>query len=664
MILDQLRNYLLKGFTPLRISEDIRTATPPSYRRFLGTEIDYEKEVGDLTNSSLVMAAVNWVSTTLPEAPLEVVGPTPDGLVSVPDHGLLNLLERPNNFFTAEVLWAAFSLSWMVDGNVYWLKVRNDSTKNIRELWPLPHYLMEPRWRSETSFIDYYEYTVGKVKYEIAPEDIVHFRFGIDPHNQRKGVSRFKAALREIYSDEQAANYSALLGKNLGVFPYIVSPKSDGVSISAPQAQQLSDSFQRATTGDNRHRALVSSIPMGIERIQYNPSEMDVKTLRRLPEERVAASASIPAIVLGFGAGLDRSTFANYKEAREAAYESFIIPTQRVIASQIRHSLLNEFDKSGKQRIRFDLSQVRVLQEDRSEMFRRNSAAVQGQWMKISEARAEAGLVVSPEDDRYLENFAPMEFRREPIKSAQRVRFKQIDDDDLSDEEIEKAEAVWRNDAPSGLRYLLAATGLLVAGHFTWNAAKRRFEDSKGRVVSRRELQRAFEQVLTVARSRITRRVSLGTVSAVDQFVTNLSANIRTTQTIANALANGGIQNVDKATVWTAIHNQNKYLSNWSGEMKAAIASGENLSAASVNARAEMYIDSAYPEFQRELVERERKAGVERVKRVLDPEADHCDGCVESEGEWDIDQVPEIGEQECGSRCRCEIVPIVEEGEA
>ena len=41
-------------------------------RMFTGTRIDFEREVGDLSLHSLVMAAVNWLGTTLPEAPIEV----------------------------------------------------------------------------------------------------------------------------------------------------------------------------------------------------------------------------------------------------------------------------------------------------------------------------------------------------------------------------------------------------------------------------------------------------------------------------------------------------------------------------------------------------------------------------------------------------------------
>ena len=92
---------------------------------------------------------------------------------------------------------------------------------------------------------------------------------------------------------------------------------------------------------------------------------MDLKALRRIPEERVTAVFGLPAIVAGLGAGLDRSTFANFKEAREAAYESNIIPTQRLLGAELKTQLLADFvGETDTWDLEFDLARVRVLQED------------------------------------------------------------------------------------------------------------------------------------------------------------------------------------------------------------------------------------------------------------------------------------------------------------
>jgi hypothetical protein len=79
----------------------------------------------------------------------------------------------------------------------------------------------------------------------------------------------------------------------------------------------------------------------------------------------VTAVLGIPAIVAGLGAGLDRSTFTNMAEAREAAYEAGLIPMQRILGEDIRFQLLADFgDDPFAFRFGFDLSKVRVLQED------------------------------------------------------------------------------------------------------------------------------------------------------------------------------------------------------------------------------------------------------------------------------------------------------------
>jgi phage portal protein BeeE len=75
-----------------------------------------------------------------------------------------------------------------------------------------------------TVFIGWYEYTVDGVVYEDRPEDVVHFRHGIDPNNPRKGLSPLASLFREIFTDDEAANFTASLLRNLGVPGVVISP--------------------------------------------------------------------------------------------------------------------------------------------------------------------------------------------------------------------------------------------------------------------------------------------------------------------------------------------------------------------------------------------------------------------------------------------------------
>jgi hypothetical protein len=105
--------------------------------------------------------------------------------------------------------------------------------------------------------------------------------------------------------------------------------------------------------------------------LSFNPEQMQLRELRRIPEERVSAIFGTPAVVVGLGAGLDRSTYSNMAEAREAAYESNIIPTQRLFAAELDTQLVPDFGDPTRLRVGFDLSKVRVLQDDQNALHER-----------------------------------------------------------------------------------------------------------------------------------------------------------------------------------------------------------------------------------------------------------------------------------------------------
>ena len=129
---------------------------------------------------------------------------------------------------------------------------------------------------------------------------------------------------------------------------------------------------------------------------------MDLTALRRLPEETIASLTGLPAIVLQFGAGLERATYSNYAEARTAAYESVIVPLWKYIAAEITHQLLPDFDKSEKLEAGYNMSEVRALQEDENKLYMRVGAGYRTGIMKRSEARSKIGLPTMPEDDVYF----------------------------------------------------------------------------------------------------------------------------------------------------------------------------------------------------------------------------------------------------------------------
>jgi hypothetical protein len=122
---------------------------------------------------------------------------------------------------------------------------------------------------------------------------------------------------------------------------------------------------------------------------------MDLKTLRRVPEERISGVLGIAAVVAGLGAGLERSTFTNYGEARKAAYEESVIPEQKVVAAELLVQLLPEWADTIATTyvVDFDVTHVRALQEAIADVWRRAESAAGKKLLMRAEFKRLVGLV-------------------------------------------------------------------------------------------------------------------------------------------------------------------------------------------------------------------------------------------------------------------------------
>jgi len=362
---------------------------------------NYKRDVGDGFGSSVVMAPVLWIARTFPEAPLCVEFNNE----LERDHDLVQLINKPNPYYSGHILMMATIISFNTDGNGYWIKIRNSQRKVI-QLWYAPHWMMEPKWPEDGSdFISHYEYMPNGVKIKIEREDVVHFRYGLDPQNTRKGLSPLASLLREVFTDDEAANYTAMLLKNCGVPGLVISPAGEG-AVSPDDAQATKDWFKKHTTGDRRGEPLVMRSKTEVKQFAFSPKDMELGNLRDIPEERVCAILGIPAAVVGFGTGLQQTKVgATMKEMRELAYEGCIIPMQRLIASEMDSQILSDFDTRRGAKTKYDLSKVRVLQEDQNKLAERLGALTESGLITVAEARGELGYEIKPEHEIYLRKF-------------------------------------------------------------------------------------------------------------------------------------------------------------------------------------------------------------------------------------------------------------------
>jgi HK97 family phage portal protein len=386
------------------------------------------------------MAPLLWLARAFSSAPVALL--EDDEITH--DHDMLELIRKPNAHYSGRVLWMATLISIFFDGNAYWRKIRG-TRREIKELWYIPHWMIDEKADNEYEYISRYKYTVGGRREDIDPEDIVHFRYGLDPENIRKGFAPLKTLLREIFTDEEAANFVASILENGGVPGVIISPEGEG-NIPPQDVEDVKRYVGSQFTGDSRGQPFVLGSPTKVEQFGWDPQKLNLGTLRNVSEERVCAIIGIPAAVVGFGTGIQQTKVgATLKELRASAWEDTIIPLQGLIAEDLQNQLLTEYETdSGRYGVTFDTSQVRALQEDENKKVERLNTAVQGGWLRVDRAQAMAGWEVDENQALYLRKVATLEVpAAEKIRDGSNGRSKELKRLELKTDAGERAQRLY-----------------------------------------------------------------------------------------------------------------------------------------------------------------------------------------------------------------------------
>lgn len=402
----RLRNWLYKGMTKLFPGyggDGIGAEGMFGLWPFLpGSSYDYQTEAGALWENAIVMAGINWMATTLPEA---VLGVGDIGKATLdPNHPAARLIANPNPSYDGTHLWAGAVLSLVVDGNAYWRKVRSASGR-VAELWYVPHYRVEPIWPQDGSaFLSGYKMRIDGQDVILAPEEMIHLRHHVlDPMNERKGISPLKAALRDICTDNESASYTASLLRNAGVPGALICPEGASgpereLVFERRQREELASLWRSKFTGDRRGEPFVAPVPMKVMPFSFNPQQMLIDKVTERPEERICALLNIPPVVLNLGTGLRNATAkASFEDSRRAAYEGNIVPTQNRLARQLTQQLLPDFDGEGLE-FKWDRSAIEILKESEDARFLRAGQAFQNGLMTRNEARLVIGLPPTKSD--------------------------------------------------------------------------------------------------------------------------------------------------------------------------------------------------------------------------------------------------------------------------
>lgn len=377
------------------------------------TNIDFEKHVGNGIGSNVFVSPLLWIWRASLESRWVVVRENDKGIEEFESqHDIIRLLQRPNPFTTGAAMRLAILISWFADGNVYLLKAR-DRVGRVRQLWYVPHWMVEPKWDEDddSAFVSHYAYKPGGTskEVEIEPSEVVHLKHGVDPRNVRKGFSMLKLLLREVFNDDEAANFVAALLLNGGVPGLIISPKDSG-TVSAEGVKATKDYIKVMFGRSKRGEPLALGAPTDVREFGYDPEKMNLSVVRNVSEERVCAALGVPAAVVGFGSGNESTKVgATLVELHRIAWIDCLIPNQELLAEEFTHALRNDFALSENERIGWDRRRVRALQEDSKKLAEQMDIAVRGGWAMVSEAREALELPTDDSHRIFLRPFGAIE---------------------------------------------------------------------------------------------------------------------------------------------------------------------------------------------------------------------------------------------------------------
>jgi HK97 family phage portal protein len=394
----RIRNWFKKGFSWQGDAGSIRGVSSILWSGATASSPD---------ENSAVAACISSITDAITEPRLKVRRLGANGTYEdVKNTRILALLARPNRFCSWRLLLQATVYSYKMDGNAYWLKVRSIATNQVVELWYVPHWAMRPMCdlgKEGSEFITHYEMVTARGTRRVPVEDVVHFKLGIDPADPKMGLSPMKSLVKEYRADNSASDYAFSTLENMGVTGGVISPDvSVPDEVSPKFIESLREQIQQKTTGKNRGRFLGLSIPVKFQQFGLSPKDVEVSTLRRIPEERISAVLNVPAIVAGLGAGLERSTFSNMAEARKHFTQKCLKPLWAAVAEEINLQLLPEFDgsksatNSETDEVWFDLSAVQDLQEDQDALHKRYRDDFISNLTTLGESRAALGLETDP----------------------------------------------------------------------------------------------------------------------------------------------------------------------------------------------------------------------------------------------------------------------------
>jgi HK97 family phage portal protein len=367
--------------------------------------------------NAAVSACIRVLAFSFPEPPLMTWQEGKSGLERDPSHPLRALLERPNPDMGEAEFWQ-FVITYMAIGGNCYIWLQPDRSGRPTAMWPLHDGQVKPVPGRNTAegLVSWYALDIGDgssgnpfgvENYDASvpgialdKKDIVHIKWMIDPAQPWLGIGPIALAAQEVDTDNEVSRYIFSLLKN-DAMPQVVITLVEDADTSPETIKRLRADWKQKYGGSKRGEPAFLTAGMKVERLALDLTQLAYEALNKVPESRICANFGVSPIVAHLTSGLERSTFANYGEARQALAEDTLVPLWRLVASEQQQAF--ELWYPGV-KLAHDLEVVRSLQDNSDDVWNRARGAFNDGLATRAEARSMVGLIAGPGDEVYKES--------------------------------------------------------------------------------------------------------------------------------------------------------------------------------------------------------------------------------------------------------------------
>lgn len=342
----------------------------------------YDTAVNSVKQYPIVYGCISAISEAIAGLTIKVYEVKGGQEAEITDHPFYQIYANPNPFQGSFEFMEQVQQSLDVTGNAF---ISVEKVAGTYELYLLPTKYMAIIPDPKKKIKEYSYYINGQsIKYK--PEEVIHIKYN-DIDDNYYGAPPLSAASDILDFESYRIQYTNNFFKNSAIPSGILEGEQ---VLGDTMLKKLRGEFEKIHGGiANSHKVAVLQGGLKYKSLSSPLKDLDLGTLKRLSREDIQTIFKIPDSVLGFMDGVGSN---EGKEALAAFWRGSLIPRIARVESAINRGLKKLVFGDGKQVMRFNLSEVEALSDDKEKTARYISTLISSSVITPNQGAAMIGV--------------------------------------------------------------------------------------------------------------------------------------------------------------------------------------------------------------------------------------------------------------------------------